>query len=264
MDDEQHDVFLFLLLLLPLLLRRRSTSSTGRAVDRGHDDARHASRAPLRGRCRRRTMPPCASRQGSAFWAPESFLWILPVSPVSPAALPRFLPLPLLFAASFFLSDHGNNFVKSARAAKERRRRNDCPTRRLYTFLLARPRLLPLHPRDLFLFPSRQLPTGVSLPRRCSGARARCVLSLYPPRARFVHYPSSVRPLLFSFSFSLLPSLLFFSPSLTHAIYFVFVPLARPVLLARYVRAVRSPHRRVRTRRNASFVCPLARSLAHS
>jgi len=107
----------------------------------------------------------------------------------------------------FFLPDHGNNFVKSARAAKERRRRNDCPTRRLYTFLLARPRPLPLRPNDLFLFPSRQPPPGFSLPSTGAAAHAPGVSFLSALRVRA---PSSAR---LSSSLSPSPFFLLFSSS---------------------------------------------------
>lgn len=65
-----------------------------------------------------------------------------------------------------------------------------------------------------------------SLPRRRRGARARCVLSLCPPRARSV-----LRSLCLAPSICLSRSLLLFSSSypLARAIYFVFVPTARPV-----------------------------------
>lgn len=122
----------------------------------------------------------------------------------------------------------------------------------------------PFTPAISFSFPRVSYLRGsLSLPVDGAAAHAPGVSFLSTLRVRASFTPSSVPSLLFSFSFSLLPSLLFLSPSLTHAIYFVFVPPARPVLLARYVRAVRSPHRRVPTRRGGTLTS-FARSLARS
>lgn len=127
---------------------------------------------------------------------------------------------------------------------KERRRRNDCPTRRLYTSLLARPRLLPLS----------QIAPSLFLTLCDIAAHAPGVSFLSTLRA--LHSPCL--SLLRSLSLSL-SSFLSLQPSVARARacdLFRSFPARLPLVT---FALVRSPHRRVR-RMRVSCLRSLARS----